>query len=69
MECKERALSATSWWNHLSGTCTMRAMECLFTFYRQKELFKKKQTEKYQYNSMTKYQLQKKNQSKALPGL
>lgn len=47
----------------------MRAMECLFTFYRQKELFKKNKTEKYQYNSMTKYQLQKKNQSKALPGL
>lgn len=34
--------------------------ECLFAFYRQKELFFFKTPEKYQYNSMTKYQLQKK---------
>lgn len=34
--------------------------ECLFAFYRQKELFFLKTPEKYQYNSMTKYQLQKK---------
>lgn len=34
--------------------------ECLFAFYRQKEFFFLKTPEKYQYNSMTKYQLQKK---------